>query len=449
MTTRNTAIPVVSTDVRDKMLTFKPGGPSVEEARKAMLAAKEPVTTTKGGTRIPSFIKGDGPALSPSSRSHAELLASAHAKINELRVPPGSKINLNKMREAGLITQPEIDALMHEANGTTPPATEEPAPAVDVASLIEPETPSVETPAVVPARVPVAPPPQAVQAVSERVPTEPADGRKTIETKHFTGYIYRDGKEWVAEIIYKNGSGTERFTAESKDALMLKVLEGKGHGTVKVRDTVRRMKLGDKPDTWDFFFKQVEESHGLTVEQYNALPEASRALVQDTIQAQQILAFTEVHPEYYATAHNFKFVADWLNKREIPLTLHNLELALEDLTESELLETRPVAAAPVTPTPAAKVPATVVATVTEDSVPVVAAPASAVPTAPAPATPAAPARKRGSTSLIPGSSSAAPSETRPEEGNQSQEPSVSELKRLSDPELKRIATQHRVYNRAY
>lgn len=439
------AIPVVSTDVRDKMLKFRPGGPSVEEARAAMLSAKEPVTTRGGGTKVPKFVQEPNSVIPPAVQSHASLLASAHEKINNLRVPAGSRINLNKMREAGLITQPEIDALMAEASGKTPapaaPVEEEPAPAVDVNSLIEPAVnaePTVvtETPRV--AATPVVP------VVPERIPNEqPSDRRIRQEDKFFVVEIYRNGKEWAAELTYKNGAGTELFTANSKDELMLKLAVGKANASLKVRKLVRNEKLGNKFDTWEFFFEQVKESHDLTVEQYNALPDASRALVQDTIQAQQILAFQDAHPEYYATANNFKVIADWLNNKEIPLTLHNLELAYNDLLDDELLELRPQPAASAAPT----VPAVPVAPVVEDSAPVVAVPAPPVPTVVAPAPSVTTPRKRGSTGLIPGSSSASPAEVVTEDSITPKEPSVSELKNMNMADLRRIATKGRVYPR--
>lgn len=208
-----TAVPVVSRDVLDKKFIKGPAGMSVEEARAAMLAAKEPATTRGGGTKVPKFVQEPNSVIPPTVQSHASLLASAHEKINNLRVPAGSRINLNKMREAGLITQPEIDALMAEASGKTPapaaPVEEEPAPAVDVNSLIEPAVnaePTVvtETPRV--AATPVAP------VVPERVPNEqPSDRRIRQEDKFFVVEIYRNGKEWAAELTYKNGAGTELF----------------------------------------------------------------------------------------------------------------------------------------------------------------------------------------------------------------------------------------------
>jgi hypothetical protein len=48
--------------VQQKLLKYGTSGPTVEEARANMLAAKEETTTTRGGTKVPSFISGSKPA---------------------------------------------------------------------------------------------------------------------------------------------------------------------------------------------------------------------------------------------------------------------------------------------------------------------------------------------------------------------------------------------------
>jgi hypothetical protein len=320
----------------------------------------------------------------------------------------------------------------------------------------------IENPPVAPVRAavpvpePVAQPePVAAVPVVERQPAvEPEPQRKRVETKKFVGEIFKDGKDWVAELNYKNGAGTERFTAGSKDDLMMKILEGKGHGTVKVRETVQRYKLGDVYDDWSIFYNEVKESHGLSIEEYNALPDQSRKFVQDTVQAAYLMEFIATYPEYYAVTPNRDRIYQYLNSRKIPLTLHNLELAYRDLNEDDLLETRPVQKE-VLPTTAAQVPATsaqVTVPQTEDSV-------VEVPAAPAVAATPAPVRKRGTTGLIPGQSSAVPAtESAPltEDGKKSQEPSEQELREARDAAtrgdfsaLKRIATQGRKYGARY
>lgn len=441
MANRSTVIPDSKGEVQAKLLRFKQGGPSVEEARNAMIAGREAATTTGGGTKVPSFIKeaatrGQGGNVSadrPAS-SHEAFLASAKAKLQPIKArAAGRPINLEKMRDAGLISQDEIDALLADANGTVViPA----APTVNVEDYIDSEEviPAAAEPAVAP-----------IAAAPARVAAEDGQARK-VENSHFIGSIFREGKDWVAEIVYKNGSGTERFVANSKDDLMAKLLEGKGHGTVKVREVVkeskRRLLYGEENDTWDFFFKQVEESHGLTVDQYNALPEASRALVQDTVQAQQILAFQTNWPEYYATAKNFENVAKYLNKRNWPLTYRNLELAYKDLTADDELDLRPAARVDVAPQATPEVQAQPVAARVEDSTAPVAAPAAAV---------APVVHKRGTSGIVPGSSSAASNEpaARAEDGTAQRVLSEKELRALPISELARIAKQTRKYGQRY
>jgi hypothetical protein len=442
-----------------------PAGPSVEEARQAMLAAKEAVTTHGGGTKVPSFIHEAAPANQPivpepvktdaeiAAERHAQetvpsrgtggntsgparvgrweasdLLASARQKLMDAGVTRGMRVNLNRMCELGWITRAEVDALVADANGQPIPVPE---------LVIEPVT--EEVPVSAPASAPV----EAVEPA--RVPVDPTDGqRRTIENKKFTGQIYREGKEWIAEIVYKNGAGTERFAANSKDELMLKLVEGKGNGTLRVREAVRREKLGSDHDTWDFFYDQMKESHGLTVEQYNALPVESRNAIQDVIQAAQIQEFVANTPEYYGTTHNFQEIVKFLNKQKPnpwPMTVHNLQLAFEDLLEAELLDTKPaVQVAAPAPVAVAPVLAPTVTPDAEDSAPI-ATPAPAV------VVPVTPVRKRGTTGIMPGSSSATPSLGTTEDGTRPRELSVAELKKLPDAELKRIATQNRKYGR--
>ena len=446
MSNRTSVIPESAGQVRDQLLKFKPAGGSVEEAREAMLKARESAVTTRGGVAVPKFIqdagRGQGGNI-PSGRpedSQRALADSAKAKISALRIPQGTKVNLEAMVEKGLLVQAEVDALLAET-GVEPCHR---STVVASQPLAEPNQVAVvdEIP---PAAEPE-PEPVAAPEPPARVAADEPNQVKTVETNEFTARMYRDGKEWVADITYKNGAGQERFTANSKDELMLKVLEGKGHGTVKVREVVkeqkRRLLYGDENDTWDFFFAEVKESHGLTVEQYNALPEASRALIQDTIQAQQILAFQQNWPEYYATQKNFEKIGKYLNKRGWPLTYRNLELAYKDLTADDELDLRPAQRVDVAPQAAPEVQAQPVAPKVEDSTPVVAAPAAPAATV---------VRKRGTTGLIPGSSSVSSIDgtTRAEDGTKQRELSVAELKALPPAELKRIATKDRKFGQRY
>lgn len=441
---KTSIIPESAGQVRDKLLKFKQGGPSVEEARAAMLANREAATTTGGGTKVPAFIKeaatrgqgGNTPADRPET-SHEAFLASAKNKISNLRVPPGRRINLEAMRDHGMLTQDEVDALMADANKTAPVESVAAAP-TKVEDFLEPE------------EVIAAPPEPLVEPVAPPVRVAADEGQvRKVENAAFTASIFRDGKEWVAEIVYKNGAGTERFTANSKDDLMAKVLEGKGHGTVKVREVVkenkRRLLYGEENDTWDYFFDKVKETYGLTAEQYLALPEAVKQLNQDNIQAVEIIAFQNAWPEYYGTVRNFEKIGKYLNNKKPeswPLTYRNLELAYKDLSADDELELRPVPAAKIDVAPqATPVSASPVAPKVEDS----------TSPAPAPAVVVAPVtRKRGTTGLVPGSSSAsndAPKRT--EDGTQQREPSEKELRTMPIKDLAGLAKQGRKYGSRY
>jgi hypothetical protein len=398
-------VPRWSKDVQDKMLKFKPGGPSVEEARQAMLEGAEAANVfNKGGRveKVPEFIIAE----------RAKRGVGGNTPVNS----PTRQPDVEDVIEAEPVRQAAVP-------------------------VVQPE----------PTPVAVAPVP-----VIERiaVPAE-EDKRKRVETKKFVGEIYKDGKEWIAELTYKNGAGTERFTAGSKDDLMIKLLEGKGFGTTKVRETVQRYKLGDIFDGWDIFFNEVKNTYGLTMEEYNKQPENVRQFHQDNIQAAAILEFKALYPEYYAINENFEKIGQYLNSRKVPLTLHNLELAYRDLSEDDLLTSRPVQKEVVVSAPQVQTPQVTVQVAppqTEDSV-------VEAPPAPAVVAPVAPVRKRAATTgLVPGSSSAVPSSdtvpAKTEDGTRGVEPSEQELRELRDAAtrgdfsgLKRIATANRRYGR--
>ena len=444
---KNLNVPPTKGEVQQKLLKFKQGGPSVEEARAAMLTAKEPASTLRGGVRVPKFVEegrgqGGNVPVHAAVQKHAELLMSARQKLANLRIPQGTRLDLNKMRENGMITQEEIDALLRDKKQEAP--KEEPS--VVVTDIVE-DAPEPE--AIIPERVPAEPvvvPPPAPQV-------EDADGDKTVieDNKHFTVYWGREGRDWVAELVYKNGAGTERFIAPSVKELSKKLAVGKANASVKVRKMKEQAALGDSPDTWDFFFHIMKEEHGITEEQFSALPEASRDAIQDTIQTQQAIAFREESPEYYNTARNWQSLQKYLGSRKWPLTYRNLVLAYQALSDDDLLEVRPASNAPqATPAAALQVSAPTSTAAPADSGAAVVSPAPAVQPAPAEIPSVPVVRKRAVTGLVPGSSSAAPSApVRTEAETKSPEPSVDELKTMSMSDLKRIATKDRKYGVRY
>ena len=463
MAQRTSAIPDTAGQVRDQLLKFKPSGPSVDEARAAMLAAKEPAKTFRGGTRVPTFIqenRGEGGSTSVTTESpvtvHAPqneipepsrnvevtdtrvlraLRYNAQQKLRQAGHRNGESVSLVEAIQAGTITKEEAEALVgHAIEGT---------------DLV----PTQETPEPEAATTPAEPPALSI----ERVPAEPETD--VIEEADFTAKIFRDGKLWILEIQYKNGAGTERFSAPNKNELLRALARGKGHATLKIRQVsedykkrVREATLGE-PDTWDFYFNLLHEAHGLTVEDYNALPEKSREVITDDLQSVEAMKFLKSYPEYYGTEENFKTMGDFLNQKKWPLTAHNLEIAYARLSALGLLEEKPIervdapAAAPVASV-APEVSAQPVAPPVEDST--VAPTPAASPLAPAPAPAAAPVRKRAVSGLIPGSSSASSgSAERSEDRNKPRELSEKELRTMPMADLKRIATQGRKYGVRY
>lgn len=250
----------------------------------------------------------------------------------------------------------------------------------------------------------------------------PAPSEK-FENAKFSLEIKQEDGEWVGEITYKNGAGVERFTAPSRNALNLKLLEGKANATLRVREAIRREKYGTELD------KVYELPEGVTQEAFDAMPEVGQQLLLDTIAKDHGEAFKEAHPEYYPTSENSAKIQKFLNKRELPFTLRNFEFAFAELTDSDELEVRPTAKQAV---PSVSAPAPLA----EDSAAAPASAAAIVSTVVAPAAPAPAIRKRGTTGLRPGDSSAGNTELeQTEEGQKPSEPSVAELRKLPLAEL--------------
>ena len=244
-----------------------------------------------------------------------------------------------------------------------------------------------------------------------------------VENSKFSARIFQEDGEWVAEIVYKNGAGTERFTAASKQALNLKLLEGKGNATLRVRESIRREKYGTELD------KVYTLPDYMTQEAFDAMPALAQQGMIDTLATQEAFALHQAHPEFYINEENSLKIQKFLNKRELPFTVRNMEYAYYELEESEELDSRPTPqlVAPSVIAPAPRV---------EDSAPAAAPATAPVSTVAAPAAPAVVTRKRGTTGLRPGDSSAANTELEEtEESQKSSEPSEAELRKLPLSEL--------------
>ena len=260
---------------------------------------------------------------------------------------------------------------------------------------------------------------------------EPQEKTLRVDDKDFTAEIKKENNVWVGEIIFKNGAGTERFTAATKDEIMVKLLAAKGHATVKVRQVVRDSKLGRKANTWADMHTFAANYAGMQPEEYQALVQPAKDALVRACSLQQALEFKDLHPEFYRTAKNGQDLLDYLGEKEWPPTVHNYELAYADL--SDVLEVRPTekeVVKEIVVTPAPKI---------EDSI-AVAEIAAAVPTVAPVSAPAVAPRKRGTSGLTPRQSSSEDSEL-DTVTKKPQEPSDQDLKKMPFKELQRIARQ--------
>ena len=240
-----------------------------------------------------------------------------------------------------------------------------------------------------------------------------------IDTPQFYGEIKQDGGQWVAELVYKNGAGTERFAAPTKNALMFKLLEGKGHATVQVRRVTNDIKR--RFTEWEKTYK----FDGMTQADYDKLSEATRASLIAAQADRAAIAFKEAHTDdFYPTAYNSQKLMELLDSKQAIVSFANLEKAFEELSANDELEVRTETVTPYVPEGAAEL---------EDSnPPVVAAPAVSTPAAVP--TPEPVVRKRGTLGLMPGfasSGATVPELDGTEDGNQPRELSVAELKALT------------------
>jgi hypothetical protein len=422
---KTSAIPQSSGEVSKKLLKFTPGGPSVEEARAAMLAAREPATTTRLGTKVPTFIQGaatdnsETPSVAiGTDEPSIEILSEAEAVLN----PESAPVQQTPQVQRASVSLDKVSPQERQEAVEEPQATP------------EPKQPSAKT---------------------ERK-------RYRNEQKKFTYEIYQDRGKHIAEIVYDplpDGfqPGTERFEANSMTALIAQLADGKANSTLKIRQQNQRLKTASVPDDWNVFYGAVKKMHGMSQAQYDALPLASRVTILDTVQAVEIQAFLKEYPEFVPPPNAHDLFYEWANKNKLPLTLKNMEIAYRELRDDGKLKV-PAANSGAAPTAAASTTASTVpnhpSVPAETSVLVGSAPAqppvayAAPPGSQAPATPPAATRKRGAytTGLIPGSSSA----TRSDASNQNQASSgmdEAQARELSKtPEGMAVLRKHLVQN---
>jgi hypothetical protein len=336
-------VPKYSDAVLRKGFVKGPGGISLEQAKADMLAAQEPVTSTRGGTKVPKFVQRDA---TRGQGGNSPKVAYTPAEIADA----------NESLQSG--AQSSVAAT--------------PAP-------------------VTPARVAATPSPVAQPAanptVQEAAPQPAISQRLADEESEFFYETYQDNRDgkWYAIVNFKpdangNQPGAEKFVADNQSELILKILKGKGHSTSKIRSLSQAHKLGGRPDLSEYFAAELQKTHALTVAEFNALPDKSRAALTDTMYAAEAMYFKDQHPEYNLGepegAKNLQAVVGYIRKQGWPVTRRNLEIGWNDLEAAKKIT--------------------------------VAEPAPALVQTATPVTPAAPRRIRGqsTTGLVPGGSSA-------------------------------------------
>ena len=252
-----------------------------------------------------------------------------------------------------------------------------------------------------------------------------------VETKDFVATIKQENGKWVSELVYKNGAGTERFVADSKNALTMQMLVGKGNASVKVRKVIREQKYGVELDKSYLF-------PNLTQEQYDAMPEAAKQELVDAAALKASVTFKQQHPEYYSTAGNWDKIKRFLDKRELPYTYSNLEYAYADLTDNDELEVKQE----------------VIETLVDQTLPDPEDSGSAAPAATQPVAASTPVlRKRGTTGIVPGTVSTGNDVLNdPEESTKPRELSDAELKALPLADHKKLyqaSLNRKIQNRQF
>lgn len=342
-------------------------------------------------------------------------------KVNEVLKFGDRGISVEEARKRMLESGQAPSAVAQETakNRTMGISDIAPQPVVEV-----PATETIETPVAVSVEQPtVIAETRVSNADGGNVPLpNTADNKaERVENDRFVAEIRQDRGEWVAEIRYKNGAGTEIFSARTKGDLMLKLLEGKGNATLRVRAAVRREKFGTSQ-----FDQSVVLPEEVSIDDYNAMPEKAQKVFLSNLEVAASTLFVTHHPEFYRTSNNQEALLSFLSSRQLPVTYRNLVLAFEDLTEDGLLEVKPQEAPTVVPSLTVSQPAPRV----EDSTPVTVAPVPASASAVSASVPAGGVvRKRGTTGLQPGDSSVNAEIT--EEPAQSRGPSEAELRKMS------------------
>jgi len=163
-----------------------------------------------------------------------------------------------------------------------------------------------------------------------------------IENDQFVATVVEaaDG-QCTATLDYKNGARQEKFSAASKDELLKALLTSKGHASLRVKEAVRRERLGGpKLD------KQYQLPENITPEKFNRYPDEVKGQVIEAIALKNASLFRDLHPEFIPTDKNGNLLNDFLRENNFPMTVRNLEYAMECLLEENKLDVKKAQPAP-------------------------------------------------------------------------------------------------------
>ena len=389
-------------------LKFRDLGPSLEEARKKMLEAGE---TPKG--LLVSVVKevaktepaGTPPVVPVAAPSKVTQKTPTQARLTIIN-PDGTD------GESQLVTANstfELNSLLQRNHALAQKNKKNiRVELIDPNLVADPER-TIEVPEIL----------EVVEQPTVVVEEEKEEPVEVLENNKFRIEIRQEDGEWTAEITYKTGGGVERFTAPSRKALNMKLAEGKAHGTLRVREAIRREKYGVELD------QTYTLPDYLTKEAFDALPEPAQQAIVESVAVQETLMFHKLHPEFYITEENSIRMQKFLKNKGLPFTATNFTYAYEELAEADELETRPIQK---------------IESVSVPKPPTQAGDSAAAAKDITPPAPVVTVRKRGTTGLMPAQSSVVTAELEttvtPEAAPKSSEPSEAELRSIPLTELK-------------
>jgi hypothetical protein len=145
----------------------------------------------------------------------------------------------------------------------------------------------------------------------------------------------------TATIDYKNGARQEKWVTASKDELTKALLTAKGHASLRVKEAVRRERLGGpKLD------KQYQLPPNITPEKFNRYPDEVKTQVIEAVALKNASLFRDLHPEFIASDKNGLALNAFLQEHNMPMTVRNLEHAMECLLEENKLDVKKAQTAP-------------------------------------------------------------------------------------------------------